>query len=58
MNIEVTEQEKDLLLELIEGAEEAAIQGMDHADNRAFKDLLRTRLKLLESLREKMRTRK
>jgi hypothetical protein len=54
MNIEVTEQEKDILLELIEGAEETAIQGIDHADNRSFKDLLRSRLQLLESIKDKM----
>ena len=46
MGLEVTGQERDLLLELIEKAEEEAIQGMDHADSRAFKDVLRNRLRV------------
>ncbi len=54
MNVEITEQERDLLRELIETAEQAAIQGLDHADKRAYKDLLRSRLRLLESLRERI----
>ena len=53
MGLEVTGQERDLLLELIEKAEEEAIQGMDHADSRAFKDVLRNRLALLASIKEK-----
>ncbi|HYR85873.1 MAG TPA: hypothetical protein VE422_17415 [Terriglobia bacterium] len=55
MNVEVNEQELNLLLELIESAEQEAIQGMDHADSRAFKDMLRRRLQLLESVRRKMK---
>jgi hypothetical protein len=54
MRLEITEQEKNLLLELIESAEQAAIQGLDHADIRAYKDLLRNRLDLLHLLKDKM----
>jgi len=56
MNIEVTEQERELILELIDSAEQETIQGVDHADSRAYKDLLRSRLEILESVREKMET--
>lgn len=54
MDVKVTEQERTLLLELIENAELETIQGLDHADSRAFKGLLRTRMQLLESVRNKM----
>jgi hypothetical protein len=54
MTLEITEPEKSLLLELIESAEQAAIQGLDHADTRAYKDLLRNRLDLLELLKGKV----
>jgi predicted oxidoreductase len=53
--VEITKEERDLLLELIESAEETAIQGMDHADIRTFKDVLRKQLDLLETVREKLR---
>jgi len=56
MNLTISEEEKKLLLELIKRAEEAAIQSMDHADSRSFKDLLRKRLELLASAREKIRS--
>jgi hypothetical protein len=54
MNIEVNEQEKELILELIENAEQEAIQSIDRADIRAFKVLLRSRLELLESMRDRI----
>ena len=54
MNLEITEQEKDLLLELIESAERAAILGIDHADSREYKELLRNRLDLLASTKKKL----
>jgi hypothetical protein len=53
MNIELTERDKDLLLELIENAEAEAIQSMDHAETRSFKEILRARLELLASLKLK-----
>jgi hypothetical protein len=54
MDVKFSEQERNLLLELIRDAEETAIQGMDHADSRSFKDLLRKRLELLATVREKL----
>jgi hypothetical protein len=56
MTLEITEQERTILLELIESEEREAIQGLDHADTRAFKDLLRGRLKILESVKDKILT--
>ena len=57
MNIELTEADRELLLELIEEAEEKAIQSMDHAETRSFKDILRARLELLASIEAKVRGR-
>ena len=56
MNLEINEQERNLLLELIENAENRAIESMAHADSRTFKNVLRTRLELLASLKEKIRS--
>jgi hypothetical protein len=56
MNLDISEEERNLLLELIQSAEEAAIQSMDHADSRSFKTLLRKRLELLSTIKEKVRS--
>ena len=56
MVLKFSEEEKTLLLELIQSAEEEAIQGMDHADSRSYKELLRKRLDLLATAREKLST--
>jgi len=54
IQIEITTEEKRLLLEMIDNAEEVAIQGTDRADTRAFKGILRGRIDQLNSLREKL----
>jgi putative phosphoribosyl transferase len=54
MNLEISEEERNLLSELIESAEDAAIQSMDHADSRSFKEVLKARLDLLASIKEKI----
>ena len=54
MVLKFSEEEANLLLELIRSSEEEAIQGMDHADSRSFKDLLRKRLELLATAKEKL----
>jgi hypothetical protein len=54
MNLEISEEERNLLLEMIESEEEAAIQGMDHAVSRSFKEVLKTRLDLLASVKGKI----
>ena len=56
MVLEITEEEKSLLLELLDSAENAAIQGMDHAETRSFKKVERERLKLLAAVTEKIRS--
>jgi hypothetical protein len=54
MDLEISEQERNLLLELVQDAEAAAIQSMDHADSRSFKNLLRKRMELLATAKEKL----
>jgi hypothetical protein len=54
MNFEISEEERNLLLEMIESAEESAIQGMDHADSRSFKEVLKAKLDLLASVKGKI----
>jgi hypothetical protein len=56
MGLDITKEEGSLLVELIEAAEETAIEGIAHADTRLFKDLLRKRLELLASAAEKIRS--
>jgi hypothetical protein len=52
--LQITEDEKELLLELINSAEQESIQGLDHSDTRSFKTVLRSKLNMLESLRNKL----
>ena len=52
--LQITEDEKQLLLELINSAEQEAIHGLDHADTRSFKKVLRGKLDMLESVRNKL----
>jgi len=52
MNLEISEQERNVLLDLIENAEKRVIESMAHADSRTFKNVLRTRLELLASVKE------
>jgi hypothetical protein len=56
MTFEMTERERALLLELIESAEKAGIHGLGHADSRDFKKLLKKRLEILASLRQKIQS--
>jgi hypothetical protein len=50
MNLEMTENEQKLLLELVEGEERQIIHELDHADTRDYKVILRDRLRTLEGL--------
>ena len=53
MNLDITEEENALLSELLDNAEETAIESMSRADSRTFKNVLRQRLELIASLKEK-----
>jgi hypothetical protein len=55
MNLELSEEEKCLLLEVIERKEAEGIQSLDRADTRSFKHLLKKRLQMLASIKSKLR---
>ena len=54
MNIDLTESERELLAEVLEEKQTRMIQEIDHTDTRNFKEMLRTKLELLESLKRKI----
>ena len=54
MNLDITEQESALLSELLDNAEETAIESLSRADSRTFKNMLRKKLELIASLKEKI----
>lgn len=54
MNIELTDEERALLLEVLEEKQNRMIQEIDHTDARKFEDLLKKRLEALESFKRKL----
>lgn len=54
MNIDLTESEHELLSELLEEKQTRMIQEIDHTDTRDYKQMLRTKLEVLESLKQKL----
>ena len=56
MALEVTNRERELLLELAEWEQKRVIQELDHADIRDYKAILRERLHVLEELLVKVQS--
>jgi len=54
VNIELTDEERALLLEVLEEKQNRMIQEIDHTDARKFGDLLKKRLEALESFKRKL----
>lgn len=54
MNIDLTESEHELLAEILEEKHTRMIREIDHTDARNFKEMLRTKLEVLESLKQKI----
>jgi hypothetical protein len=54
MSLELTEQEKNLLLELIDEEEAETILGINRADSREFRNVLRGKFELLSSIERKL----
>jgi hypothetical protein len=57
MRLEITDGEKQLLLELVEEEQKRTIQGLDHTDSRDYKAVLKERLSILEVLLRKVQGR-
>jgi hypothetical protein len=54
MILELNEQEKRIILELIMNEEVQAIRSVDHSDTRDFTEILRNRLEALAALKVKI----
>ena len=54
MRLDITEQEKGLLLELLEAKNTAMFHELHHTFARDYKDYVRQRLELLEGLKAKV----
>lgn len=54
MNIDLTESEHELLAEVLEEKQIRMIQEIDHTDTRQFKEMLLTKLEVLEGLKQKI----
>lgn len=54
MNLELTDAERELLLEILEEKQKRMIQEIDHTDTRSFEDLLKKKLELLETFKRKL----
>ena len=54
MVLEITNPERELLVELIESAHQEIIQEIDHTDTREFRKRLQERLEVLERIRAKV----
>ena len=53
MNLGVTEEEREFLLELLEEKQKGLIHEINHTDTNDFEELLRKKLRLLEDLKRK-----
>ena len=54
MNLELTIPESDYLAELLESAHRAKLHELHHTATRAYADMLRERIELIEALRTKL----
>jgi hypothetical protein len=54
MNLEITDEEREFLNELLEEEQKHLIQQIDHTDTRQFEQMLKGKLALLESLKRKI----
>jgi len=54
MKVDMTDQETEFLLELLETKSTAMLHEMHHTDARDYKGMLKKRMELLEGLRAKL----
>ena len=54
MSFEVTEAERDFLLELLEARHTSMLHELHHTDTHEYKQLLQQKVGLLEALRQKL----
>jgi hypothetical protein len=54
MTVDITDQEREFLLELLETKSKAMLHEMHHTDARDYKGMLKQMMELLEGLRAKL----
>ncbi len=54
MNVDLTDAERTLLLEILEEKQTRMIQEIDHTDARDFEEMLKRKLSALESFKRKL----
>lgn len=54
MILEVTDNEKELLLEILEAVSRETIHGLHHTDTHDYKEILKQRLETVDKLKEKL----
>lgn len=54
MNFEITANEKQLLLEILESVSKETIHGIHHTDTNDYKEMLKQRLETIDNLKEKL----
>ncbi|HEX9423189.1 MAG TPA: hypothetical protein VF899_08100 [Pyrinomonadaceae bacterium] len=54
MTVDITDQEREFLLELLDTKSTAMLHEMHHTDARDYKGMLKQRMELLERLRAKL----
>ena len=54
MTFDITDQERDYLLELLEAKRSETLHELHHTDTLDFKEMLRRRVELVEGLRAKL----
>jgi hypothetical protein len=54
VNVELTDEERAFLLEVLEEKQNRMIQEIDHTDARDFEELLKKKLEALESFKHKL----
>ena len=54
MNVDLTDAERALLLEILEEKQTRMIQEIDHTDARDFEEMLKRKLSVLEDFKRKL----
>ena len=54
MTLEITTDEKELLLEILETVSKETLHGLHHTDTLDYKEMLKQRLDIIEGLKDKV----
>jgi hypothetical protein len=54
MQLEITDSERDFLIELVDSATRTIVHELDHTDTREYRKKLHDRIRILEHLTRKM----